>query len=284
MEKVKIIECPRDAMQGIKTFIPTSKKVEYINRLLAAGFDTIDFGSFVSPHMIPQLADTALVISQLDWSPEKSKLLAIIANARGAREASVFDQITYLGFPFSISETFQQRNTNASIEEAVKRVEEIQTICTNRNKQLVIFISMAYGNPYDDPWSSDIVLHWTNKLAGMDIKIISLADTTGVAEPDVISLLFRETITAYPDIEFGAHFHTTTNTWREKVNGAYMNGCRRFDGAIKGYGGCPMAKDELTGNMPTENLISYLEEKGVGSEIDKTAFDMAMLYSESVFA
>ncbi|MBA2422770.1 MAG: hydroxymethylglutaryl-CoA lyase [Chitinophagales bacterium] len=284
MEKVKIIECPRDAMQGIKTFIPTSKKVEYINRLLAAGFDTIDFGSFVSPHMIPQLADTALVISQLDWSHEKSKLLAIIANARGAREASVFDQITYLGFPFSISETFQQRNTNASIEEAVKRVEEIQTICTNRNKQLVIFISMAYGNPYDDPWSSDIVLHWTNKLAGMDIKIISLADTTGVAEPDVISLLFRETITAYPDIEFGAHFHTTTNTWREKVNGAYMNGCRRFDGAIKGYGGCPMAKDELTGNMPTENLISYLEEKGVGSEIDKTAFDMAMLYSESVFA
>jgi hydroxymethylglutaryl-CoA lyase len=284
MEKVKIIECPRDAMQGIKTFIPTSKKVEYINRLLAAGFDTIDFGSFVSPHMIPQLADTALVISQLDWFPEKSKLLAIIANARGAREASVFDQITYLGFPFSISETFQQRNTNASIEEAVKRVEEIQTICTNRNKQLVIYISMAYGNPYDDPWSSDIVLHWTNKLAGMDIKIISLADTTGVAEPDVISLLFRETITAYPDIEFGAHFHTTTNTWREKVNGAYMNGCRRFDGAIKGYGGCPMAKDELTGNMPTENLISYLEEKGVGSKIDKTAFDMAMLYSESVFA
>ncbi len=271
-------------MQGIKRFIPTEKKVGYINQLLEVGFDTIDFGSFVSPHAIPQLADTALVLSQLNWSPEKAKLLAIVANTRGAREASVFDQITYLGFPFSISETFQQRNTNASIEEAVERVEEIQTICTNGNKHLIVYISMGFGNPYGDLWNTDTVMQWTQKLAEMDVKIISLADTVGVAEPNVISLLFRQVITEFPDIEFGAHFHTTPNTWREKVEAAYMNGCRRFDGAIKGYGGCPMAQDELTGNMPTENLLSYLEEKGEGFVMDKVAFGDAMRYADSIFS
>ncbi len=283
-ESVKIIECPRDAMQGIKRFIPTEKKVGYINQLLEVGFDTIDFGSFVSPHAIPQLADTALVLSQLNWSPEKAKLLAIVANTRGAHEASVFDQITYLGFPFSISETFQQRNTNASIEEAVERVEEIQTICTNGNKHLIVYISMGFGNPYGDLWNTDTVMQWTQKLAEMDVKIISLADTVGVAEPNVISLLFRQVITEFPDIEFGAHFHTTPNTWREKVEAAYMNGCRRFDGAIKGYGGCPMAQDELTGNMPTENLLSYLEEKGEVFVMDKVAFGDAMRYADSIFS
>lgn len=282
-EKVKIIECPRDAMQGLKKFIPTGEKVRYINLLLDVGFDTIDFGSFVSPHAIPQLADTSLVLSQLNWSPQKSKLLAIVANTRGALEASVFDEISYLGFPFSISETFQQRNTNASIEEAVLRVEQIQSICRSRNKQLIIYLSMGFGNPYGDPWNTDIVLRWTQKLADMEVKIISLADTVGVAQPDIISLLFSQVITVFPDIEFGAHFHTTVNTWHEKIDAAYMNGCRRFDGAIRGYGGCPMAKDELTGNMPTENLLLYLEEKGTGATIDKAAFDAAMRYADSVF-
>lgn len=282
-EKIKIIECPRDAMQGIKGFIPTEKKVAYLNLLLEAGFDTIDFGSFVSPKAIPQLADTALVLSQLNWSPEKSKLLAIIANTRGALEAAMFDQITYLGFPFSISETFQQRNTNASMDEALKRVEEIQNICTTKNKQLVLYISMGFGNPYGDQWSPELVLRWTEKMIDMEIRIISLADTVGIADPGVISLLFKNLIPAFPQIEFGAHFHTTPGTWREKVEAAYANGCRRFDGAIKGYGGCPMAADDLTGNMPTENLISFFDEQRAAHGLDMTAFQRAVLKADSVF-
>lgn len=282
-EKVKIIECPRDAMQGIKGFIPTEKKVAYINTLLEAGFDTIDFGSFVSAKAIPQLADTALVLSQLNWTPEKSKLLAIIANTRGALEASMFDQIKYLGFPFSVSETFQQRNTNASMNEALKRVDEIQNICLKQNKQLVLYISMGFGNPYGDPWHPEIVLEWSEKMIAMGIKIISLADTIGAADPEVISLLFKQLIPAFPAIEFGAHFHTTPDRWREKVEAAYMNGCRRFDGAIKGFGGCPMAKDELTGNMPTEQMLSFFEEMKVETGIEMHAFQKALLDSNSVF-
>jgi len=280
---IKLIECPRDAMQGIKHFIPTEKKIEYINSLLEVGFDTIDVGSFVSPKAIPQMADTALVLSKLNWSPEKSKLLAIIANTRGAKEAAMFDQISFLGFPFSVSETFQQRNTNSSIEESLKRVEEIQNLFVKYNKQLVIYISMGFGNPYGDLWSPEIVMQWTEKMIAMGIKIISLADTIGVADPKIISMLFKDLIPQFPNVEFGAHLHTTPETWREKIEAAYENGCRRFDGAIKGYGGCPMAKDELTGNMPTENLISFFEEKGIELQLNKPAFLNSMKIADDLF-
>ena len=283
MSTLKIIECPRDAMQGIKSFIPTEKKVAYINSLLDVGFDTIDAGSFVSPKVIPQMADTALVLSKLNRTSEKSKLLAIIANTRGATEAAMFDEIYFLGFPFSVSETFQQRNTHSSIQESLKRVEEIQNLCVKHHKQLVIYISMGFGNPYGDVWSPEIVMRWVEKMISLEIKIISLADTIGVADPKIISLLFKKLIPGFPDIEFGAHLHTTADTWREKVEAAFENGCRRFDGAIKGYGGCPMAKDELTGNMPTENLISFFESKGISTGIDKKAFTNAMKEALIVF-
>jgi hydroxymethylglutaryl-CoA lyase len=283
MSTLKIIECPRDAMQGIKGFIPTEKKVDYINSLLDVGFDTIDAGSFVSPKVIPQMADTALVLSKLKWNSQKSKLLAIIANTRGATEAAMFDEISFLGFPFSVSETFQQRNTHSSIEESLKRVEEIQNLCTKYNKHLVIYISMGFGNPYGDVWNPEIVMQWVEKMAGLEIKIISLADTIGVADPDIISMLFKNLIPQFPNVEFGAHLHTTPDTWREKAEAAFENGCRRFDGAIKGYGGCPMAKDELTGNMPTENLISFFESKGISTGIDKNAFSNAMKTALAVF-
>ena len=281
--RVKLIECPRDAMQGIKKFIPTEKKIEYINALLKAGFDTIDFGSFVSPKAIPQMADTALVLSGLNWSPEKSKLLAIIANVRGAMEAAMFDQVTYLGFPFSVSETFQQRNTNSSIEESLKRAEEIQALCEKHHKQLVIYISMAFGNPYGDPWNPEIVMQWTEKMIQLDVKTISLADTIGVADSTIIAGLFKELIPRFPHIEFGAHFHTTPDTWREKIEPAYRNGCRRFDGAIKGYGGCPMAKDELTGNMPTENLIAFFKEHNADPGINEVRLGEVLRLSDQVF-
>lgn len=282
-EHVKIIECPRDAMQGIRAFIPTEEKVAYINSLLEVGFDTIDFGSFVSPKAIPQLADTALVLSGLNWSPEKAKLLAIIANKRGALEAAMFDEITYLGFPFSVSETFQQRNTHASIDEALLRVDEIQTICLKQHKQLVLYISMGFGNPYGDPYSPEIVKKWAAQLTGMGIKIISLADTIGVADAAVIAMLFKDLIPAFPDVEFGAHFHTTRDTWQEKVEAAYANGCRRFDGALKGYGGCPMAKDELTGNIPTEHLISFFESKKLETGINQEAFQKSLSRASAIF-
>lgn len=280
---VKIIECPRDAMQGIKGFIPTEEKAAYINSLLDAGFDTIDFGSFVSPKAIPQLADTALVLSKLNWSPGKSKLLAIIANHRGALEAAMFDEVSLLGFPFSVSETFQQRNTNASMDEAIKRIEEIQSTCIKYNKQLVVYISMGFGNPYGDPWNPEIVMQWTEKMIGMGIRIISLADTIGIADPSAIKLLFSHLVPAFPEIEFGAHFHTTPGSWREKVEAAWENGCRRFDGAIKGFGGCPMATDQLTGNMPTENLLQYFDEKKIETGIDRDAFNQSMLAASRVF-
>lgn len=259
---MKIIECPRDAIQGLHNFIATEKKVAYINQLLASNlFDTIDFGSFVSAKAIPQMADTSAVIEQLDTASTQSKLLAIIANERGATEAATYTQITYLGYPFSVSETFQQRNTNASIAQSLERVKAIQDICLKHNKQLVIYISMGFGNPYGDIWNAEIVLDWIDKLKALDIKIFSLSDTVGVATPENIAYLFNNLIPAHPELEFGAHLHTTPDTWQQKIESAYNAGCRRFDGAIMGYGGCPMAADELVGNMPTENLLLFLQNK-----------------------
>jgi hydroxymethylglutaryl-CoA lyase len=273
---VKIIECPRDAMQGIKEFIPTQKKAEYINSLLEAGFDTIDFGSFVSPKAIPQMADTAEVLNQLNLDSSSSKLLAIIANQRGAEDAIKFDEISYLGFPFSVSETFQQRNTNSSIEDSLGRVNEIQNICLKNQKKLVVYLSMAFGNPYGDEWNSEIVIKWAKKIAEMDVKIIALADTIGVSNPENISYLFSQIIPEFSAVEIGAHLHTTPDKWREKIEAAWNSGCRRFDTAIKGLGGCPMAKEDLTGNFPTEKLLDYLSEKEIESGINKEAFGSAM--------
>jgi len=258
---IKIIECPRDAMQGIKHFIPTDLKTEYINALLKVGFDTIDFGSFVSAKTIPQLQDTKEVLEGLVLSQSKSKLLAIIANVRGAEEAVTYEKISYLGFPFSISETFQMRNTNSTIEQSLINVEQIQNLCSLNKKELVIYISMGFGNPYNDEWSPELVIHWVNKIVGMGIKIISLSDTVGVANPESISYLFSNLIPSFPEIEFGAHLHTHSFNWEEKIKAASDNGCKRFDGAIKGYGGCPMAEDDLVGNMPTENLLLYFKDQ-----------------------
>ena len=280
---VKIIECPRDAMQGIKHFIPTEKKVRYINQLLKVGFDTIDFGSFVSPKAIPQMQDTAEVLQQLDMSQTKTKLLAIVANKRGAEDAVQFEQINYLGYPFSISETFQLRNTNATIAESVDRVQEIQELCVKNGKELVIYISMGFGNPYGDPWDVEVVEQWVRKLTFFDIKIFALSDTVGVAKGEDIAYLYKNLIPAMPGIEFGAHLHATPDNWKDKLAAAYNNGCRRFDAAIKGYGGCPMAKDDLVGNMATENLIKFLEEQNEPLHIKKGAFDKAMQQSLEVF-
>ena len=271
---IKIIECPRDAMQGIKEFIPTEKKINYINSLLKVGFDTIDFGSFVSAKSIPQMQDTAAVLDALDLNETKSKLLAIIANTRGAEDAVEFDEITYLCFPFSISEIFQQRNTNSSIEESLKRVEEIQDLCSRNNKKLVVYLSMAFGNPYNELWNEDIAIKWTRKLAQLGIGTIALSDTIGVSNPQNIKTLFTSLIGSFPKIEFGAHLHTTSEKWEEKIEAAYNSGCRRFDSAIKGFGGCPMAEDKLVGNMPTENLIAYFKNKDLGLKNDLFAESM----------
>jgi len=276
MKKVKIIECPRDAMQGIKShFISTEKKALYINSLLKVGFDTIDFGSFVSPKAIPQMRDTADVLAQLDLSTTTSKLLAIIANIRGANEASQFEEIHYLGYPFSISENFQMRNTHKTIEESIETLDEILNIADRTNKEVVAYLSMGFGNPYGDPWNEEIVGNWTDKLSQMGVKILSLSDTIGSSTPEVIHYLFQHLIPAYPAIEFGAHLHTTPNKWHEKVDAAFKAGCNRFDGAIKGYGGCPMAKDELTGNMPTEKLLSYFTSIKVDTGTKPMSFESA---------
>jgi hydroxymethylglutaryl-CoA lyase len=280
---IKLIECPRDAMQGIHHFIPTEKKVEYINSILKVGFDTVDFGSFVSPKSIPQMRDTADVLHGLDLSNTHSKLLAIVANLRGAEDAASFNEITYLGFPFSISETFQKRNTNSTILESLKRVEEIQSLCLKTQKQLVVYLSMAFGNPYGDEWGSDIAVKWTKALVGLGVKTIALSDTTGVSNPQNISDLFSTLIPEFPHVEIGAHLHTTPDTWKEKVEAAYNSGCSRFDGALKGYGGCPMATDKLTGNMPTENLVSFFNKKGIPLGIDKEHLNKALNLSLSVF-
>lgn len=280
---IKLIECPRDAMQGIHEFIPTEKKVAFINSILKVGVDTVDFGSFVSSKSIPQMRDTADVLKQLELTTTKSKLLAIIANLRGARDAVVFDEISYLGFPFSISEIFQQRNTNSSINESLKRVEEIQDLCVQNKKKLVVYISMAFGNPYGEEWGSEIAIKWTKHLAQMGIKIIALSDTIGVSNPENISYLFSNLIPAFPDVEFGAHLHTTPDKWEEKVNAAYNSGCKRFDGALKGFGGCPMAADKLTGNMPTESLISFFNKKNIDLNIDMSALERALAVTSKVF-
>ncbi|GAA0744558.1 MULTISPECIES: hydroxymethylglutaryl-CoA lyase [Flavobacteriaceae] len=279
---VKIIECPRDAMQGIKAFIPTEKKVQYIQSLLRVGFDTIDFGSFVSPKAIPQMVDTAEVLSQLDLSKTTSKLLAIIANTRGANDASQHKEINYLGYPFSISENFQMRNTHKTIAESVVTLNEILEIADKSNKEVVVYISMGFGNPYGDPWNVDIVGEWTEKLAAMGVKILSLSDTVGTSNPESIDYLFSNLIPKYPHVEFGAHLHTTPTTWFEKVDAAYKAGCRRFDGAIQGFGGCPMAKDELTGNMPTEKLLSYFTSQK-SSDLNAMSFESAYNEASKIF-
>ena len=282
-EMVKIIECPRDAMQGLKPFIPTENKVAYINKLLQVGFHTIDFGSFVSPKAIPQMRDTAEVLAGLDLSRTSSKLLAIVANRRGANDAAQFEEINYLGYPFSISETFQLRNTNATIAESMERVQQIQEIATQSNKELVIYISMGFGNPYGDPWNVEIVQQWVDELHRLGIRIFQLSDTIGVANPENITYLFSNLSKTYPELEIGAHFHTVPHKWREKVVAAYESGCRRFDGAIRGYGGCPMAKDDLTGNMPTENMVAYFLEEQVDTGIDSGRFLEALVQAASVF-
>ncbi len=284
MKNVKIIECPRDAMQGIKShFISTESKATYINSLLKVGFDTIDFGSFVSPKAIPQMRDTAKVLERLDLSNTQSKLLAIVANVRGANDACSFEEIDYLGYPFSISENFQMRNTHKTIEQSVDTLKEVLSIANRANKDVVAYLSMGFGNPYGDPWNVDIVGEWTEKLCSLGVKILSLSDTVGSSTPDVITYLFGNLIPAYPEIEFGAHLHTTINSWFEKVDSAYKAGCRRFDGAIKGYGGCPMAKDELTGNMPTEKLLSYFTSINVETNIRPMSFESAYNKALEVF-
>lgn len=279
---VKIIECPRDAMQGIKDFIPTDKKVQYIQSLLRVGFDTIDFGSFVSPKAIPQMFDTAEVLSKLDLSKTSSKLLAIIANTRGAEDASKHGEIDYLGYPFSISENFQMRNTHKTIAQSVVTLSEILEIANKTNKEVVVYISMGFGNPYGDPWNIEIVGEWTERLAKMGVKILSLSDTVGTSNPENIDYLFSNLIPKYPQIEFGAHLHTTPNTWFEKVDAAYKAGCKRFDGAIQGFGGCPMAKDDLTGNMPTEKLLSYFTSKQNNS-LNALSFESAYNEATKIF-
>ena len=284
MKKVKIIECPRDAMQGIKShFISTEAKTRYINSLLNVGFDTVDFGSFVSPKAIPQMRDTAAVLSNLNLSQTQSKLLAIIANIRGANDATQFEEIHYLGYPFSISENFQMRNTHKTIQQSIKELEEILSIASRKNKEVVVYLSMGFGNPYGDPWNIDVVGKWTEKLSEMGVKIISLSDTIGSSNPAVIKYLFSNLIPKYPNIEFGAHIHTTPDSWYEKVDAAFKAGCNRFDGAIKGYGGCPMAKDELTGNMPTEKLISYFTSQKVNTGIKPMSFESAYNQALKIF-
>jgi hydroxymethylglutaryl-CoA lyase len=283
MQEIKLVECPRDAMQGWKHFIPTEKKIEYINSLLQVGFDTIDFGSFVSPKAVPQMSDTKDVIKKLKVESSKSKLLVIVANVRGAEDAMSFDEIHYLGFPFSISPTFQQRNTNSTIEESLGRVEEIQNLCLKNKKQLVIYLSMGFGNPYGDEYNEEILLKWADEMVKREIKIISLADTVGLATPAQISLALDSLVPKYPGTTIGVHLHSTPNNWKEKLNAAVDAGCRRFDGALKGIGGCPMALDDLVGNMNTELIISYLEEKKLISDLNKDALQESLELASKIF-
>lgn len=283
MKPIKIIECPRDAMQGIKQFIPTEQKVMYLQSLLRVGFDTLDFGSFVSAKAIPQMQDTEAVLAQLDLSETNTKLLAIIANTQGAKNASIHKEIDYLGFPFSISENFQMRNTHKTIAESLIALNEILEIAYTTNKEVVTYISMGFGNPYGDPWNVEIVGEWTEKLAHLGVKILSLSDTVGSATPDVISYLFSNLIPKYPHIEFGAHLHTTKDKWFEKIDAAFEAGCTRYDGAIQGFGGCPMAKDDLTGNMPTEKLVSFFTAKKQNTNISPMSFESAYNEATKIF-
>ena len=283
MPSPKIIECPRDAMQGIKTPIPTEQKVRYLQALLGCGFDTLDFGSFVSPRAIPQMADTEQVLAALDLRQTKTKLLAIVANLRGAQFALEHPEIQYIGYPFSISENFQMRNTHKTIEESIVVLQDILTLAAQRKVEVVTYLSMGFGNPYGDPWSPEIVAKWTQTLVDMGCKIISVSDTVGAATPEVISALFNLVIPEFPEVEFGAHLHTAPGSWRQKVDAAYRAGCRRFDGAIQGFGGCPMAKDELTGNMPTEKLLSYCAEQKIDHGVQMSRFESAFNKASDLF-
>jgi len=282
-KKIKLIECPRDAMQGIHEFIPTDLKAKYINALLKVGFDTIDFGSFVSAKAIPQLKDTAELVKKLDLSNTKSKLLAIIANTRGAQDACKFEEIDYLGFPFSISETFQQRNTNSSIQESLIKVEEIQNLCANNNKKAVLYLSMGFGNPYGDDYNLEILSRWTEKLIDLDVQILALSDTIGVSTPEKIKEIYPYLIQKYDQIEWGLHLHSTPQQSEEKIKAAFESGCTRFDSAIKGFGGCPMATNDLTGNIATEKVVDYLNQNQVKKVLDQLAFKKAIGISDEVF-
>ncbi|MEN8137501.1 MAG: hydroxymethylglutaryl-CoA lyase [Bacteroidota bacterium] len=282
-EKVKIIECPRDAMQGIHDFIPTQNKARYINTLLKVGYHTIDFGSFVSPKAIPQMRDTAEVLKLLNLDQSESKLLAIAANYRGAEDACAFDEISYIGFPFSVSETFQMRNTNKTIEQSLNSVENIKNLVSKSNKELVVYLSMAFGNPYGEPWNIDLVAKWAEKIADLGVTTIALSDTIGVSQKESIQYLFSNLIPAFPEVEFGAHLHSRKETWREKVMASFEAGCRRFDSAIKGLGGCPMAKDDLIGNLPTEKLLSYMTEKRVQTNLNPLMFESAYNAALNIF-
>jgi hydroxymethylglutaryl-CoA lyase len=283
MSEIKLVECPRDAMQGWKHFIPTEQKIRYINSLLKVGFDTIDFGSFVSPKAIPQMADTKEVIGNLELGISRSELLAIVANTRGAEDAVQYDEISYLGFPFSISPTFQLRNTNSTIEESLVRVEEIQQLCLKNNKQLVVYLSMGFGNPYADEYNEAILLKWADEMVEREVKIISLADTVGVATPEQISFALNTLVPKYPETTIGVHLHSTATNWREKLQAAVQSGCSRFDGALKGIGGCPMAQDDLVGNMNTELMISYLEENNLIYGLNKEALAESLQIASEIF-
>jgi len=283
MEQVRITECPRDAMQGIKRFIPTATKIRYLQFLLSVGFDVLDFGSFVSPKAIPQMRDTKEVLAALDLSKTNTKLLAIVANIRGAKEAAVHDKIHYLGYPFSISENFQMRNTGKTIAESIETLQEILNIAKNTNKEVVAYLSMGFGNPYGDPWSEALVGEWTEKMAKMGVQTISLSDTVGSADSSTIYNLFSHLIPKYPSITFGAHLHTHPANWHEKIEAAYRAGCRDFDSAIMGYGGCPMAKDDLTGNMPTEKLLSFFTQQKTHHNIRAMRFESAYNKALDVF-
>jgi hydroxymethylglutaryl-CoA lyase len=280
---IKLIECPRDAMQGLHTFIPTKVKIAYLNLLLKVGFDTLDFGSFVSPKAVPQMQDTAEVLAGLDLSGSSTKLLAIIANVRGAEQATAYEEITYLGFPLSVSETFQLRNTNKTIAQAVEDVAQMAELCNKRNKQLVVYLSMGFGNPYGDPYSPVVVMEMTQRLVALGIKIIAPSDTVGSSTPESIENLFGELIPAFPEVEFGAHLHSIPQEAEAKVAAAFYAGCRRFDGAIRGFGGCPMAKDDLTGNIATETILSFLEKNAITLPVNKSRFDIAWQHADVVF-
>lgn len=283
MPQVSIIECPRDAMQGIKAFIPTEKKIEYLNSLLKVGFHALDCGSFVSSKAIPQMADTYQIIPQLKLDDTDTRLSVVVANGKGADLACEFDEITYLGYPFSVSETFQIRNTNCGFEESINRVEEILNTCEMYGKKFVLYLSMAFGNPYGDVYHPELVAHWVDRLSELGVERFSISDTIGVAQPALIQELFPLLYNDFPNLKFGAHFHTTPDKWEEKVSAAYEFGCKRFDGAIKGYGGCPMAKDDLTGNMPTEKMIEYFESKGISTGLNMEAFAESMRISQTIF-
>ncbi|MGZ5190707.1 MAG: hydroxymethylglutaryl-CoA lyase [Flavisolibacter sp.] len=284
MKAIQIIECPRDALQGWPVFIPTEKKIEYINSLLQVGFDTIDFGSFVSPKAIPQMADTPEVLKGLKFENSISKLLAIVANTRGAEDAILFDEIHYLGFPFSISPTFQLRNTNSTIDQSVRSVEQIQELCIKNNKKLVIYLSMGFGNPYGDEYNKDILLKWADEMIAKEINIISLADTVGVATPEQISFALKSLIPKYPQTTFGVHLHSTPYNWLAKLEAAANSGCNRFDGALKGMGGCPMAQDDLVGNMNSENLIEYFGKRNLLPDLDKNALQKSLDLASGIFS